>query len=335
MLPMHRPRLLSLVATLALSGSAASAAEPSPPVAHIARFSGDRAAALTYTFDDALRDQYTLAVPMLNEAGLKGTFFVIPGKISETVEDAEKRKNDKRAWGTITWDELKEMSGQGHEIASHTWTHPGLAKLPPEEVEAQFSKAANAILAQIGKPALTLAFPFNQSTPEIEAAALKHHVAFRDYQLGIGGKTTVESLDAWADKQVRDRSWGVAMFHAIGSGYAALSDPEIFRVHLRRMKSREAEIWIDTFANVARYAKERDAAKLVVTDSAPGRLVCTLTDDLDPATYDVPLTVVFEISGARTARAERAGRELSARVRPASIQIDVAPAAEPITLVWR
>jgi len=44
---------------------------------------------------------------MLNEVGLKGTFFVIPVRVSETVEDVEKRKNDKRAWGTITWDELK------------------------------------------------------------------------------------------------------------------------------------------------------------------------------------------------------------------------------------
>ncbi len=332
---MHRPRLLAFVATLALAGSAACAAEPAPPAARIARFAGDRAAALTYTFDDGLRDQYTLAVPMLNEVGLKGTFFVIPGKISETVEDAEKRKNDKRAWGTITWDELKEMAGQGHEIASHTWTHPGLAKLPPEEVDAQFSKAADAILAHIGKPALTLAFPFNQSTPEIEATALKHHVAFRDSQLGIGGKTTAESLDAWADKQVRARAWGVAMFHAIGSGYAALSDPEIFRVHLRRIKARESELWVDTFANVVRYVKERDDAKLVVTDASPGRLVCMLTSDLPSATYDAPLTLVFEISGAKTVRADRAGRELSTRVLPASIQIDVAPSTEPITLVWQ
>ena len=46
--------------------------------AGIAHFDGDRAAAISYTFDDNLRDQYAVAVPMLNEVGFKGTFFVIP-----------------------------------------------------------------------------------------------------------------------------------------------------------------------------------------------------------------------------------------------------------------
>jgi hypothetical protein len=34
------------------------------PVVRIAKFSGDRSAALSYTFDDGLRDQYTVTVPI-------------------------------------------------------------------------------------------------------------------------------------------------------------------------------------------------------------------------------------------------------------------------------
>jgi peptidoglycan/xylan/chitin deacetylase (PgdA/CDA1 family) len=304
------------------------------PHARIARYSGDRAAAISYTFDDNTRDQYTVGVPMLNEVGFKGTFFVIPGATVETVEEAAKKMHLKRAWGSITWTELKEMSGQGHEIASHTWSHPNLTKLAPGEVDAQFSKACEAIRARIGKPPLTLAFPFNTSTPGLRAAALKYHVACRAYQTGLGEKSTVESLNAWADKQVRDRTWGVIMAHAIANGYAALDDPEILRTHLRHVKSREREIWVDTFANIARYEMERDHAKLVVTGSV-GNLTCLLSGNPGPDKHDVPLTFVIDAAGATSVRAEREGRELPAHATRDAIHVEAVPDSQPITVTWK
>ena len=122
--------LSSALLVFTVFAAAGCAVADTPPTARIAQFSGDRAAAISYTFDDGLRDQYTVAVPMLNEVGLKGTFFVIPNSTPETLEDAEKNDAKKRAWGGVTWSELKEMAGQGHEIASHTWSHPNLEKLP-------------------------------------------------------------------------------------------------------------------------------------------------------------------------------------------------------------
>lgn len=305
-----------------------------PPTARIAHFDGDRAAAISYTFDDNLRDQYTVAVPMLNEVGFKGTFFVIAGVTSETVEDAEKKDGQKRAWGGITWSELKTMDAQGHEIASHTWTHPNLTKSPPEEVDVQFSKAYDAIKTHIGKPPLTLAFPFNASTPEIQTAALKYHVAYRAYQLGTGSNSTVKSLNSWADKLVQEKKWGVTMTHAITNGYAAMSSPEILRDHWKYVKSRDREIWVDTFANIARYEKERGDAKLTLSEKA-GTLTCVLTSTLDPQLYDVPLTLVVDAAGATSPHAERAGKKLPSVLRNGSIYIQAAPSLQPITVTWK
>ncbi|OAM89032.1 polysaccharide deacetylase family protein [Termitidicoccus mucosus] len=320
---------------LAFAACCLAASGATPPQLRIARFAGDRAAAISYTFDDGLRDQYTLAVPMLNEAGFKGTFFVIPGHVAPSIEEAERKQDAKRAWGGITWPELREMAGQGHEIASHTWSHRALPKLAPEEVDAELAKAFDAIKTRIGRPPLTLAFPFNQSTPETKAAVLKYHVASRDYQTGVGGgKTTVEWLENWTDKQVRDRAWGIIMAHGIGRGYAAFTDPEILRDHFRHVKGRAHEIWVDTFANVARYVKERDNARLVVSSPIPGRLVCVLSSTLEPAVYNVPLTLVIEAPVVTSARAKRAGGELPVRVVPGAIQIDAAPDKDPITVTW-
>ncbi len=304
------------------------------PHVRIARFSGDRAAAISYTFDDGLRDQYTLAVPMLKEVGFKGTFFIIPGSTAETPELAEGKQNQKRAWGGISWPELKAMAEHGHEIGNHTWSHPSLPKLTPDEVTSELSLSIDAIKTRLDRPPLTLAFPFNQSTPEVRAAALKHHVAFRSYQTGLGEKSTVESLNAWADKQVSDKSWGVIMAHAIAHGCAALSDPEILRAHLRHVKSREREIWVDTFANIARYEKERDDAKLEISGKH-GHLTCLLRSTLDPRIFDVPLTIVIDTPGVTSARAERAGRELPTSTTHGSIHFEAVPDGRSITITWK
>jgi peptidoglycan/xylan/chitin deacetylase (PgdA/CDA1 family) len=302
--------------------------------AHIANFDDDRAAAISYTFDDNLRDQYTLAVPMLNAVGFKGTFFVIPGSTVDTVEEAEKKQDLARAWGGITWSELKEISSQGHEIASHTWSHPNLLKMSPEDIEAQFSKSYDAINTHIGKPPLTLAFPFNASTPEIQAIALKYYVAYRAYQIGTSDKSTVAFLNTWADSLVADHKWGIVMTHAVGKGYAALSDPNILSTHFKYVKSREADIWVDTFANVARYEKERDNVKLNLSEKDQ-TITCVLSSTLDPQRYDVPLTVMINTAGAHTVQAERNGKQLPVRVQNGSIYLKAAPAPEPITVVWK
>jgi peptidoglycan/xylan/chitin deacetylase (PgdA/CDA1 family) len=326
--------LPSLAAFVMMGHVVAAPLEGVVPQARIAKFADEREAAISYTFDDNLRDQYTLAVPMLNEVGFKGTFFVIPNATAETPEEGEKKQSLKRAWGGISWQELKEMAAGGHEIASHTWSHPNLQKLPTAEVDAQFSKAYDEIKTRIGKPPLTVAFSFNASTPEIQATAQKYHVAYRAYQTSISDKSTVASLNTWADKLVSDKKWGVIMAHGVANGYAALSDPEIFRTHLKYVKSRERDIWVDTFANIARYEKERDEAKLTLSGKA-GSVTCVLSSTLDPQLYDVPLTIVIDAVNVTSARAERAGQELPVRVDKGLIYVQAAPSPGPITVTWK
>lgn len=314
--------------------AAASLANDTAPRVRIARYDGDRAAAISYTFDDGLRDQYTIGVPILNEFGFKGTFFVIPGVETETVEQAKAKENDARAWGSVTWTELAEMAKQGHEIGSHTWSHPNLPKVPPEELDAEFTKANEEIKKRLDVQPLTLAFPFNATNPKVKAAASKFYVACRTYQTATNGSTTADSLNKWADKLVTDQKWGVLMTHAVVHGFSAMSDPEVFRSHLKYVKSHENEIWVGTFADVARYEKERDDAKLTFTESGD-RITCTLTGTLDPKVYTVPLTVVIAQPGAKSAKAERVGKELPARVEKDGILVQAAPDQDPFVVTWK
>ena len=317
--------------------SAISIAESGLPVVRIAKFPGNRAAAISYTFDDGLRDQYTVAVPMLNEVGFKGTFFIIAGRTAGTPQEGEKKQSDSKArnrWGGISWPELKEMADQGHEIASHTWSHPDMTKLTPGEADAEFGKAFEMIKARIGKPPLTVAFPFNQSTPEVEAIARKYHIACRTFQLGASEKSTVASLNRWADQLIEERKRGVLMAHAISDGYAQFSDPEILRTHLKYVRSRGVDICVDTFANIALYEKERDESSLGVIGKS-GKLICQLTSNLDPVIYNMPLTLVIDTVDATEARAKRAGSELPVRMTKNAIEIDAVPSEHAITVEWK
>jgi peptidoglycan/xylan/chitin deacetylase (PgdA/CDA1 family) len=327
--------VLMAAAMRAASGAGADAA--SELHVRIAKFADDRPAAISYTFDDNLREQYTLALPMLNEVGFKATFFVIAGKTAETPAEGEKKQADANVrgkWGGISWPELKQMADQGHEIGSHTWSHQGMTKLSPAEVDGELKKAYDAIKAHIGKPPLTLAFPGNGSSPEVQAAALKYHVAFRSYQEATSEKSTTASLNAWADKVIKDKKWGVMMTHAITDGYAAMSSPEVFHAHLKYVKGLEGQVWVDTFANVARYEKEADDAKLKVTGGG-GSATVVVGGTLDPKVYDVPLTIVVDAANATSAVAKRAGKELPVRVGHGSIYVQAAPGAEPVTVTWK
>jgi len=56
----------------------------SPPSVKIAAYKGNKAAAVCYTFDDGLRNQYLLAAPIMEKTGINGTFFIVAGKIAAT-----------------------------------------------------------------------------------------------------------------------------------------------------------------------------------------------------------------------------------------------------------
>ena len=52
----------------------------------IADFKDAKAGAVSYTFDDGLRNQYLIAAPIMEKLQIPGTFFVIPGQVSVTLQ---------------------------------------------------------------------------------------------------------------------------------------------------------------------------------------------------------------------------------------------------------
>jgi len=328
------------------------AAEPAsltdPNTIHIAKFKGDRAAAVSITLDDGLRNQDEVAVPLLNRYGIKATFFVIPGLTPETKEDEDKKKPGDL--GGMCWPHLKELAAQGHEIANHTWTHVPLTKIKdgqsidmePAKLDAQVAKAYEAIKERIGVTPFTFATPGNGINDVVRSVGHKYHPVIREHceRFGAWPPTskdfTAEKANAIVERYLDQGKPLVWMVHAITDGYNALSGPEVFEDHLKYLKSREDVLWIDTFANVMHYTMERDAAKLtqsIAVDSARFTLAC----DLDQTLYHDPLTVVVPVKNAALAEAKRQDNDalLPVEVRNDRILVHAAPSPIPVIVKWQ
>jgi peptidoglycan/xylan/chitin deacetylase (PgdA/CDA1 family) len=99
------------------------------------------------TFDDGWDDIYNVAYPILQEHGLRATFFIA----TNWLENLE---------GTLTWAQLEEMSAGGMEFGSHSFTHPYLTTADPDWRKYELEESKAALERHTGKTITALAYPF-------------------------------------------------------------------------------------------------------------------------------------------------------------------------------
>jgi peptidoglycan/xylan/chitin deacetylase (PgdA/CDA1 family) len=99
------------------------------------------------TFDDGYKSQYSNAKPILDKYGFKATFSIVCNYVGN---------GDNR----MTWEEIKSLRQEGHDIASHTMNHDDLSKLPPQTVEYEVAQSKQCLLDQGINPK-SFAYPFN------------------------------------------------------------------------------------------------------------------------------------------------------------------------------
>jgi peptidoglycan/xylan/chitin deacetylase (PgdA/CDA1 family) len=85
--------------------------------------------AISITFDDAYRDIYVHAFPLLNRYKIPATVYAVSGMVGGMDMWNEGRRPLR---ALCSWDELLEMAEMGIEIGSHTCTHRSLIDLDEE-----------------------------------------------------------------------------------------------------------------------------------------------------------------------------------------------------------
>ena len=131
------------------------------PLRHLYEFvSGERESipqnSVVITLDDGWRSAYTEAYPELKKRNFPFTLFIYPNIIGKTAI-------------ALTWEQVREMSDNGADIQSHSFSHPYLTKRMHRSLDEakyaswlhrELSESKRVIEKHTGKKVEFLAYPY-------------------------------------------------------------------------------------------------------------------------------------------------------------------------------
>jgi hypothetical protein len=291
--------VLILLLLTAFTGESFSQNVASPY--QVGTWQGFRSGAVSYTFDDNLPNQLAIAIPMFDQFGFKVTLFTVTGGSSVW------------AW-PANWSGLQKAAAEGHEIASHTITHPYFNQIPDSVQQKECELSQDTINAHIpGNQCITIAYPY--CIPGNEATDANYYIAGRgcseqivsknpsdfmnisSFVCGNQGLNTVAAIEGQANNAASSNGWCVYLIHAIigpngpePNGYSPIS-PDTILATLQYLRANPTKFWVAPFGTVARYIKERNAATVSEVSNQGDSITVRLTTTLDSAIYNVPLAI--------------------------------------------
>jgi peptidoglycan/xylan/chitin deacetylase (PgdA/CDA1 family) len=240
------------------------------PVAAQVSWPEGKTAAIVLTYDDGLHSQLDIAIPQLDAAQLKGTFFL----------DGDVTAADKLRW--------RKVQQAGHELGNHSYFHPCPRALLPDRPQYDTDKydvtrmlgeitSMNDVLASIdGLKSRTYSVPCSQmlvgGVDYTNALRLSGLVKYArtggdEFRSVVGDSKGLDrfQVPSWGPVDHPDgphlvayvmrvqeaHGLGVLQFHGVGGDYLEVSE----RAHRELIEylDRHHEIWVDTFQNVMDY----------------------------------------------------------------------------------
>jgi peptidoglycan/xylan/chitin deacetylase (PgdA/CDA1 family) len=330
---MKKMNEILILAAFLMAGNVAYSGTVASPY-QVGNWPGFRTAAISYTFDDGCSNQFAIAIPMFNEFDYKLTLFTITGM-------------------SPNWSGLQSAASQGHEVASHTVTHPTLT--PSNEV-AELSNSKSAIEANVtSQKCVTIAYPYcSPSTPSVTATyyiagricsgAIEGNTPSNLYQISsvicgsLGTVKTAADFNAKFASAASSKGWCVFLIHGIDSdgGYSPLSST-VLQSSLQYLDARRGIYWVNTFGNVVRYIRERNDVSVSESSNDGNNITLQVTDTLDNSIYNYPLTIRRPLpAGWPSANVSQNGLPVNASIVVANSKIyvmfDVVPDGGDIVL---
>lgn len=112
------------------------------------------AGTVSLTFDDGPSPDFTPAIlATLRAWEARASFFVLGSKVEQHPEL------------------VRQMASEGHRVGNHSWSHPHLTTLTPDEVIDELARTSAAIEAAIGEAPTTWRPPYEDWNDEVGAQA--------------------------------------------------------------------------------------------------------------------------------------------------------------------
>jgi peptidoglycan/xylan/chitin deacetylase (PgdA/CDA1 family) len=233
--------------------------------------------AISLSFDDARLSQPDVGLPLFSKLGVKATFYVLPAGVDERLE----------GW--------KKIVAAGHEIGSHSQTHPctgnyafSLDNALEDYTLGRMAKNLDDSIANIqrllGVTPETFAYPCGQKfvgrgrdvrsyVPLVAERFLvgrgyldeaANDPAFCDLAQAMG--TAFDDMDFPAMEKIvstatEDGRWIIFIGHEIGKKGYQSTDAAALEALGNYAKDPAHGIWLDTVENIGRYIQQQRGGK--------------------------------------------------------------------------
>ena len=313
--------------------------------AEIATWSGFRKAAVSFTFDDGPQSDVDIALPMFDKYGYKATFNIVTNWANGGNS------------GMLNWDGVKKLASSGHEIASHSDSHPQNGAMPSSEIASSKGTLNQKVQQKYG--VITLAYP-NCNTPG-DAQVLQNYVVGRICNASWSGGSDIMGKDGpnnWAavaammtgnqgtsdfkgnmDKAVNQGGWVAFLTHGFttgSNGFANYSptDANTMEKSLQYAQQKDKDIWVAPMGYVAMYIKERKASKIEPQDGGSANSMAfelkhSIADNISK--YDYPLSIKVKTDWSKV-EVTQDGAKLESKVDGGYVYFDAVPNAGKIVV---
>lgn len=270
----------------------------------VAKWYGNKPAAVSLRFDDACETHVKVAVPVLNKHGLKGTFMVNPGRKSYL--------KYKEFWE-------KETPRSGHKLGNHTWSHHGAGT--HKEAEYEIGAVSDLIWKMYPDQSKLLVFAsggggkkwggriWSNADPAYKQLVEKYHLIdlYDGAHPAISADSNID-LDKICQavrQAIIDGTHQAYLFHRIGKpartlkglaryllkGYDISFREMDFKRFIGYLSELQEQVWIAPLIDILKYETESAASDLKLIDNQEKKFTFSLEIGTDVEFYDHPLTL--------------------------------------------
>ncbi len=193
---------------------------------------------ITFTFDDGVENNLTVASPILKKYGFSGTLFVIPDCVDMVTVPNTCNANPNAKY--MTWEQIATLKNTyGWSMESHSLTHPLLASTDPVDQPVALTEQevidelvnSKAELANRGYNATSIAPPYGDYNAKTLSLIARYYALQRGFQdtgfndfpyadylirdQMIQGNVTVATVKGYIDQALANNTWLVLTFHNI------------------------------------------------------------------------------------------------------------------------
>ncbi len=202
---------------------------------------------VSIVFDDGRRSSYDIALPILDNAGLKSSHFIVTGRMGAGFP------------GFIKTNEVLDIQSRGHEVGSHTRTHRDLTLLSASEQLSEISGSRQDLLNIGISEVKSFAYPFgsfNNSVVQtvknsgylgaratIDGDNLRNENPYLIKRESMEINTTLSKAKADIDKAIANKTWLVLTFHQVDtSGNQFSVTPQLFQGIVDYLKAKNVTV---------------------------------------------------------------------------------------------